>query len=123
MLSLLQDPRVMDLIASILLGLLQLLLLVVGGYAVSWLKANVSRKALDLAQSIAQVAVQAAEQLAAANKIDYKKKFETAIMLARDQAKKWGLNFTDSQWEGFIEAAVKQMKELGEELWPKEVTE
>lgn len=121
MASFLGDPRVMELVTGILMSLLQLLFLAVGGFAVRYLKANTSQKSLDLAKDIAQVAVEAAEQLAAAGKIDYTKKFETAIVLARDQANKWGLNFTDSQWEGFIEAAVKSMKELGEELWPQEV--
>lgn len=118
MLEFLKNPEIQKLTAEILTGILQLAIIVVGGMVVKFFKAKVSQQQLEFAMNIANVAVQAAEQLAAAGKIEYARKFETAIALARNQAKKWGFNFTDDQWKGFIEAAVKSMKELGEELWP-----
>lgn len=71
---------------------------------------------MDLAVSIAHVAVAAIEQLAASGQIDYKRKMELAIEMARDQAGKYGLAFTDDQWTQLIEAAVKAMKDAGEEI-------
>lgn len=109
-------PEMQVLVAEILTSLIKLLVLVIGGLVVNYVKANVSRKQLDLAMTVADLAVQAVEQLADAGKIEYKKKFETAIALGRDQAAKWGLTFTDEQWKGFIEAAVKAMKDTGKEL-------
>ena len=110
------SPEMQALVAEILTSLVKLLVLVIGGLVVNYVKANVSKKNLDLAMSVANLAVQAVEQLAASKQIDVKEKFDKALMLARDQAAKWGLAFTDDQWEGFIEAAVKAMKDAGGEL-------
>jgi PIN domain nuclease of toxin-antitoxin system len=110
------DPRIVSSIQEVLIGLIQILALILATYAAKYVKAHVSAKQMDLAMSVAQIAVQAVEQLAASKQIDLKDKYSKALMLARDGAAKYGLKFTDDQWEQLIEAAVKSMKDAGEEI-------
>ncbi len=110
------DPRIVSAIQEVLIGLIQILALVVATYAAKWVKAHVSAKQMELAMNIAMLAVNAVEQLAASKQIDIEEKYMKALMLARDQAAKYGLKFTDDQWEQMIEASVKAMKDAGEEI-------
>jgi hypothetical protein len=109
-------PEIQDILIKLLIAVINVIILGIGYLGAKWAKANVSQKNMDLAINVAQVAVGAAEQLADAGKIEYKKKFETAIALARDQAAKYGLKFTDEQWKALLEASVKAMKDAGEEI-------
>lgn len=110
------DPRIVSAAQEILIGLIQIFALIVATYIAKWVKTHVSQKQMNLAIDIAQVAVAAVEQLAASRQVDVKEKFAKAVMLARDQAGKYGLTFTDDQWKQLIEAAVKAMKDAGEEI-------
>ncbi|NPV30493.1 MAG: hypothetical protein HPY58_12765 [Firmicutes bacterium] len=110
------DPRIVAAVQEILIGCIQIVILVGATYVAKWVKAHVSKKQMDLAVDIARVAVAAVEQLAASRQIDIRKKFDEALKMARDQAAKYGLAFTDEQWRAIIEAAVKAMKDAGEEI-------
>lgn len=109
-------PEIQAALADLFLALLQLALITLTGFAVKWVKTNVSQKQMDLALGVSQVVVGAVEQLAASGQIDYDRKMEIAIAKARDQAKQWGLNLSDEQWNGLLEAAVAAMKAAGEEI-------
>lgn len=110
------DPRIVSAAQEILIGLIQVLALVIATYAAKWVKAHVSAKQMELGMNIAGLAVAAVEQLAASKQIDIEEKYSKALMLARDQAAKYGLTFSEAQWEGLVEAAVKAMKDAGEEI-------
>lgn len=109
-------PEFQAIIKDLVITLIQLAALILAGYAARWVRANVSRQQMELAVSITHVVVAAIEQLAATGQIEYKRKMELAIRMARDQAGKYGLTFTDDQWKQLIEAAVKAMKDAGEEI-------
>ena len=110
------DPRIVSAAQEVLIGLIRIIALVVATYAAKWVKAHVSAKQLELGENIAGLAVAAVEQLAASKQINLDEKFSTAVKFARDQAAKYGLAFSDGQWEGLVEAAVKAMKDAGEEI-------
>lgn len=116
MIEFLARPEIQDILTKLFIAIINLVILGLGYLGAKWAKANVSQKNMDLALNIAAVVVAAVEQLAAAGKIDYKRKMELAIQMARDQAAKWGLTFTDEQWQAILEAAVKAMKDAGEEI-------
>lgn len=116
MIEFLARPEIQDILTKLFIAIVNLVILGLGYLGAKWAKANVSQKNMDLALNIAAVVVAAVEQLAAAGKIDYKRKMEMAIQVARDQAAKWGLTFTDEQWQAILEAAVKAMKDAGEEI-------
>jgi hypothetical protein len=116
MLEFLACPEIQDILVKLLIAVINLLILGLGYLGAKWAKANVSQKNMDLALNIAAVVIAAVEQLAAAGKIDYKRKMEAAIQMARDQAAKWGFSFTSEQWETLLESAVKAMKDAGEEI-------
>lgn len=116
MIEFLARPEIQDILTKLFIAIVNLVILGLGYLGAKWAKANVSQKNMDLAINIAAVVVAAVEQLAAAGKIDYKRKMEMAIQMARDQAAKWGLTFTDEQWQAILEAAVKAMKDAGEEI-------
>jgi len=116
MIEFLARPEIQDILTKLFIAIVNLVILGLGYLGAKWAKANVSQKNMDLALNIAAVVVAAVEQLAAAGKIDYKRKMEMAIQMAREQAAKWGLTFTDEQWQAILEAAVKAMKDAGEEI-------
>lgn len=116
MIEFLARPEIQDILTKLFIAIINLVILGLGYLGAKWAKANVSQKNMDLALNIAAVVVAVVEQLAAAGKIDYKRKMELAIQMARDQAAKWGLTFTDEQWQAILEAAVKAMKDAGEEI-------
>lgn len=109
-------PEFQAVVADLLIALIQLALITLTGYAVKLVRTNVSQKQMDLALAVSQVVVGAVEQLAASGQIEYKRKMEIAIAKARDQARQWGLNLSDAQWNELLEAAVAAMKAAGEEI-------
>ncbi len=109
-------PEIQMVAKDLVLGLLQLALLIATGYAVRWVKANISTKQMELAASIGDVVVGAAEQLAAAGYIDYESKYQEALDRAKAQAKRWGFELSEGEWEDFIQDAVKAMKNAGQEI-------
>lgn len=116
MLEFLARPEIQDILTKLFIAIINLVILGLGYLGAKWAKANVSQKNMDLALNSAAVVVGAVEQLAAAGKIDYRRKMELAIQMARDQAAKWGLTFSDEQWEAILESAVKAMKDAGDEI-------
>lgn len=116
MLRIMSDPKVQEILVNLLLAIVQLLIVGVGTVAVQWIRSKLSARQLELGLSIAHIAVAASEQLAASMQIDLHQKYAYALEMARDQAAKFGLQFTDDQWETLIESAVKEMKYLGAEL-------
>lgn len=116
MFEFLARPEIQDILVKLLIAAINLLILGLGYLGARWAKANVSQKNMDLALNIAAVVVGAVEQLAAAGNVDYKRKMEMAIQMARDQAAKWGLTFTDEQWQALLESAVKAMNQAGEDI-------
>lgn len=109
-------PEMQTVIKDLLLNLFQLAVLVATYYAARWVRAKISAEQMELAASIVNVVVGAVEQLAAAGKIDYQSKFDEALKRAKAQAAKWGLTLGDEEWEDLIEAAVKALKDAGEEI-------
>lgn len=109
-------PEFQAIIKDLIIALIQLAALILAGYAAKWVRTNVSQKQMDLALAVSQVVVAAVEQLAASGQIEYKRKMEIAIAKARDQARQWGLNLSDAQWNELLEAAVAAMKVAGEEI-------
>ena len=110
------DPRITEAISQILIALLQVLGVILAGWAAKYVKARFTQTQIEKAERIAEIVVNAVEQMAAANGINYQAKFEEALKMARELAAGQGLAFNDAQWEGLIEAAVKQMKDIGTEI-------
>jgi hypothetical protein len=113
------DPRLIEAIQEILLAVLKVLAFVIGTYGAKYLKARFTEAQIDKGERIAEIVVNAVEQMAVANQIDYKAKFAEALKMARELAAGNGVAFTDEQWTGLIEAAVAGMKQIGGELKPK----
>ena len=105
-----------DLIFRTLMDLTQLLILVLGGMVIAYLKRRFSLQQLEKAREIAYIAVQAVEMIAKVNGFDSKQKFEKAMAFVKEFAAKHGLKLTDEQWQALIEAAVHQLRVLDEEI-------
>lgn len=104
-------------LAELLLVLLQLVILVViQGFVIPWLRRNMQKHEWDLAAKIAQAAVEAVEQLAAKGVLNPQRKFDEAMMRIREFSERLGIKLTDEQWAMLIEQAVKAMKDAGKEL-------
>lgn len=105
-----------DYIFRTLVDLIQLLILVLGGMAVVYLRRHFSLQQLDKAREITYIAVNAVEMIARACNFDSKQKFEKAMAFVKEFAAKHGLKLTDEQWQVLIEAAVHRLKVVEEEL-------
>ncbi|MGB9781483.1 MAG: phage holin, LLH family [Moorellaceae bacterium] len=105
-----------QLITKTLTDLIQLIIVVLGGMLINYLRKKFTQQQIDQALQIAEIAVKAAEAIGAANGFDGKAKFQQALVFVKQLAAKHGINLTDEQWQGIIEAAVHQLKALGEEL-------
>lgn len=107
------------LVSQTLTDLIQLVIIAVGGVVIQYLRKRLSQQQIEKAKQIAEIAVKAAEAIGAANGLDGKAKFQQALQMARDLAAKYGIIFTDAEWQALIEAAVHSLKDLGEELEAK----
>jgi hypothetical protein len=105
-----------DLIAQTLTNLVQLVIIFVGGLLVRYLKSNYTSTQLKRAMAIADTVVRAVEMIAVAYGFSPQEKMKKAVEMAKVFAQNHGLKLTDEQWQTMIEAAVHQMKVLGEEL-------
>jgi hypothetical protein len=108
--------NVPELLASIILtivGAATTWLLAAGAL---WLQKHVSSDKLALGMTIAQVAVQATEQIAAKTGWDGDTKFKVAQERLLALAKNTGINLTPEQVSSLIEHAVHQLKESQELL-------
>lgn len=103
-------------LATVIVNVLLALLSAFSAYAVAWLRKHVKGQNLAIALDVAKVAVKAAESVGTAYGYDSKAKFEYAVNSARKVGEAHGINFTDEQWEAFIEQAHHQLVILTEEL-------
>ncbi|WP_407310886.1 phage holin, LLH family [Desulfosporosinus sp. SB140] len=107
----------MDVQSIISSGLQDVLTILVGAlvtYGVAFVKQHFSARQIATASWIAMDAVNFAEQ--AAKKLGIPQgqgptKYIVALKKVKELAAKAGLNFTDSQWETFIESACKKVKD------------
>lgn len=115
------DPRLTDALVTLVVSLIGLLAMFLEVYGVKYLKARFTEKEIATARKIAEIVVDAVEELGAAGVIDYKSKFAEALRRVKDMASSRGITLSDEQWQAMIEAAVAAMKSLGDELKPKEL--
>lgn len=99
-----------DLIFRLLSVVLEAIIVLIGGFVVSWLRTRVNAAKLDKAITIAEIVVPAVEQ-AFAGVLHGTKKLEWALEWAKDLAAKHGVNLTDEQWQALIEQAVFHMNQ------------
>lgn len=97
-----------DIIVKIGLYVLSLLVPVVVGYVVAFLRRKLGAEKYSQLQTIASDAVHYVEQVYGAS--DNVKKFNYASDWLSEQAKKVGITLSAEQIEGLIESAVAQMK-------------
>jgi hypothetical protein len=80
-------------------------------FMVAYIKQHFSviqiRTASGIATEAVNFAVQAAKKLGITEDLE---KYNSALTKAKELASKAGLNFTDSQWETFLESAYKKAK-------------
>jgi len=105
-----------QLIAQLITDLVKLIIVAVGGYLVAWLRSKLSQDQIRKAMQIAGIAVKAAEAIGAAQGLDGKAKMQQALNTARTVAAKYGIRFTDEEWQALLEQAVHELKTLGDEL-------
>lgn len=109
-------PDIQPLISQALTDVVQLLIVVALGFAVSWLRAHLGAKRLALAANIAAKAVYAVEQVAPGLKVKGAAKLTRALGEARRLAAAHGLALTNEQWTTLIEDAVATMKAAWHEI-------
>lgn len=111
-----------DLIYNLLLILLQILIPILVGVVINLLfnklgteKINKYRQELDAKQELALLAVRVAEQIY----YDLKgpAKLEKAMSWMVEQCGKAGLNYTENEIRGLIEAALRMIKDEFGEKW------
>lgn len=107
---------VQDLVFRVLLDVIQLSVIVLGGMAIAYLKKHFTQQQLEKAREVAFTAVQAVEMIAKTYGYDSRQKFEKALSFVKSLAAKHGISLTDQQWQALIEAAVLQLKALGQEI-------
>jgi len=107
---------IQTLIYTVLKDLITLGATVLLGYLTAYAKAHFSAKQLSNAKIIATLGVSFAEQVAATMGLSSIGKFDTALTQAKSLAAKYGLNYTDEQWKGLIEAALKEAQKNWAEL-------
>ncbi len=103
-------------ISAALTELVKLVVLVLVLVITSYIRLHFSTKQIQAGTIIADSAVGAAEQMAAAGIIDPERKKLEAIAAAKVLASKAGISLSDDQWSLLIEAAVKVMKDSESEL-------
>jgi hypothetical protein len=93
-------------------------------FMVAYIKQHFSviqiRTASGIATEAVNFAVQAAKKLGITEDLD---KYNSALTKAKELASKAGINFTDSQWETFLESAYKKVKVEIQPLTGTSITE
>lgn len=112
------SPHLTELLTQLLTLVAVIIVQVVGAAVVRWLKARYTAEQIQTGMEIARIVVRAVEQVAAASgwSLRGKAKLQEALDRARAIAAKQGLDLTDEQWKTVIEAAVLELRLLGEEL-------
>lgn len=107
---------IQTLIYNVLKDLITLGATVLLGYLTAYAKSHFSGKQLSNAIAVATLAVTFAEQVAKSLDLSSIGKFNAALEQAKSLAAKYGLNYTDEQWKGLIEAALKEAQKDWQEL-------
>ncbi|WP_067936410.1 phage holin, LLH family [Alicyclobacillus kakegawensis] len=104
-----------QLVVNALIGVLSMALTAGAAYAARWLRSHVRSETLGRLLEVGEVIVNAVEQAAAAGILTVPKK-DAAVQRLRDWAAQEGVQLSDEQISDIIEAAVKAMKDAGNEL-------
>ncbi|WP_026963064.1 phage holin, LLH family [Alicyclobacillus herbarius] len=107
--------QVVSAVVNALIGVLSIALSAGAVYAARWLRSHVRSETLGRLFEVGDVIVNAVEQAAAAGLITVPKK-DAAVQRLRDWAAREGVKLFDAQINDIIEAAVKAMKDAGQEL-------
>ncbi|MCL6634006.1 MAG: phage holin family protein [Alicyclobacillus herbarius] len=107
--------QVVSAVVNALIGVLSIALSAGAVYAARWLRSHVRSETLGRLFEVGDVIVNAVEQAAAAGLITVPKK-DAAVQRLRDWAAQEGVKLSDAQINDIIEAAVKAMKDGGQEL-------
>lgn len=112
---------------NILYNLLLLIVTLAAAYLVVFLKKKVGteklkqiERELETKRELADIAVQFVEQVYK-NVLHGEEKYNKAAEWLSAQFKKLGLEFTDTEIKGLIEAAVRSFKDAFGEEWAKQV--
>ena len=82
----------------------------------TYLRKHFSARDLSLAFTVAQVAVNAAEQMGAARGWASADKFDHALLSVRDLGAHAGIRYSDAAWSSLIEHCVAELKQFGHEI-------
>lgn len=110
------DPRISNALVTVVVALIGVFGVLIEHWAKKLVQANFTAKQIQIAQDVAAVIVDAVEEMGAAGIIDYKSKFAAALRRVKDLAASKGVVLSDEQWQSMIEAAVAQMKAMGQEI-------
>jgi LL-H family phage holin len=106
-------PDLMHALTDLLVAVLTVMIPVVGGFAVNWLKTHTSQKQLDSMQAIGGMAVKAVEQmydgLSGNERVEADTKLSAAKQRVQDLAARIGIKLNDEQTRTIIEQAVHEM--------------
>jgi len=107
-----------DLLTQILTLVAVVIVQVAGAALIRWLRARYTAQQIETGMEVARIVVRAVEQIAATTGADMRgrAKLQEAIARARAIAAQRGLDLSDEQWRTILEAAVLELKALGEEL-------
>jgi hypothetical protein len=82
------------------------------GFITAYVNQHFTATQVSNAKQVATIAVTFAEQIANSMGFKGQDKYNSALSKAKDLATKYGVKMTDDQWQGLIEAAVKEMNHI-----------
>lgn len=103
-----------DLWFKLLDVLVEVVITLVGTYAIAWLRTRLRSDQLAKAVTIAEMVVPAVEQVFAY--LHGPEKLAQAVVQAKTLATSHGVNLTDEQWQTLIEQAVYRMNQATKAL-------
>lgn len=92
------------------------------GFLVVFIKSHLSAKQLQTAKSLATNGVIFAQQVNKDLNLNNEEKFNSALESAKELAKKYGVNLSDSQWKNLLEPAYNEVKKGLNELGDTTIT-
>jgi ABC-type branched-subunit amino acid transport system ATPase component len=110
-------------IYAVLKDLIVLAGTVLAGTLTAYVQKHYTAKQVETAKEIARTAVLFAEQTAKLLGINGEAKFKAALEKAKVLAAKAGIQLTDEQWQGLIEAAVKEFSDVWNNLETQKTAE
>lgn len=106
-------PDLMHALTDLFVAVLTVMIPVVGGFAVNWLKTHTSQKQLESMQVIGGMAVKAVEQMSGGLSGNQRAEADTKLSAAKqrveDLAAHIGIKLNDEQMRTIIEQAVHEM--------------